>query len=329
MNMSSVRPRVVISRCIEFDACRYNGSKIPSELVLRLMPYVDFLPVCMEAEMGLGVPRDPIRIVRIDGQDRLVQPATGRDVTETALAFASEHLSRLKEVDGFILKGRSPSCGLKDVRIYPPGEGKASLTGRSAGFFAREVLRTFLNVAAEDETRLLNASLADHFLTQIFTSARFRECLKDGSAKDLMDFHSRHKLLLMGYNQEAMRRLGRIAASKEDVASRFDSYSQELRTALRRPPGCRSWNNALMHAMGYFSERLQAKEKEQFLQMLKWYSEGKIPLTAPLLMVRSWALRYDEAYLLEQVLFEPYPAEFMDMMGTDACTGRDLWKVTG
>jgi len=327
--MSSVRPRVVISRCIEFEACRYNGSKIPSEIVLRLMPYVDFLPVCMESDMGLGVPRDPIRIVRVDGQDRLVQPATGRDVTETALAFSSDHLSRLKDVDGFILKGRSPSCGLKDARIYPPGGEKAALTGRSAGIFAREVARAFPDTAAEDETRLLNASLADHFLTQIFTSARFRECRKNMSAKGLMDFHSRHKLLLMGYNQEAMRRLGRIAASKEDVAARFDSYSHELHAALRRPPRCRSWNNALMHAMGYFSERLQAPEKEQFLQMLKWYDEGKIPLTAPLLMVRSWALRYDEAYLLGQVLFEPYPAEFMDMMGTDACTGRDLWKATG
>ena len=129
--MSDPKPRVVISRCIEFEACRYNGAKIKSEFVLRLMPYVEFFPVCMEADMGLGVPRDPVRIVRVEGEDRLLQPGTGRDVTETALRFSREHLANLRDVDGFLLKNRSPSCGIKDVRVYPPGEGKAVLTGKS------------------------------------------------------------------------------------------------------------------------------------------------------------------------------------------------------
>ena len=172
--MSTPRPRVVISKCIEFANCRYNGARIPSDLVLRMMPYVDFLPVCMEADMGLGVPRDPIRIVRVDGEDRLVQPATGRDVTEMAVAFTREHLSSLRDVDGFILKNRSPSCGIKDVRVYPPGEGKASITGKTAGFFARGVLATFPDLPVEDEARLLNDRIADNFLTRTFTSARFR-----------------------------------------------------------------------------------------------------------------------------------------------------------
>ena len=326
--MSDPKPRLVISRCIEFEACRYNGEKIKSEFVLRLMPYVEFLPVCMEADMGLGVPRDPVRIVRVEGEDLLVQPRTGRDVTDTALRFTREHLANLRDVDGFLLKNRSPSCGIKDVRVYPPGEGKAVLTGKGSGIFARGVMSAYPHLALEDEARLLNGRIADHFLTRIFTSARFRGCLEKGTPKALMEFHAKHKLLLMGYNQAAMRRLGRISASQAPIEERLQEYSAELHNALRRPPNCRSWNNVLMHAMGYFSENLDAKEKQHFLRSLEWYAEGKVPLSAPLLMVRSWALRRGEDYLLQQVLFEPYPEEFMGLLGTEACTGRDLWEDT-
>ncbi|MHC1710488.1 MAG: YbgA family protein [Methanomassiliicoccales archaeon] len=324
--MPDPKPRVVISRCIEFEACRYNGAMIKSEFVLRLMPYVEFLPVCMEADMGLGVPRDPIRIVHVEGEDRLLQPSTGRDVTETALRFTREHLANLRDVDGFLLKNRSPSCGIKDVRVYPPGEAKAALTAKGSGIFAREVMSAYPQLAVEDEARLLNGRIADHFLTRIFTSARFRGCLEKGTSKALMDFHARHKLLLMGYSQAAMRRLGRITASQAPIEERLQEYSAELHSALRRPPNCRSWNNVMMHAMGYFSESLDAKEKQHFLRSLEWYAEGKVPLSAPLLMVRSWALKQGEEYLLQQILFEPYPEEFMGLLGTEACTGRDLWE---
>jgi uncharacterized protein YbgA (DUF1722 family) len=149
-----------------------------------------------------------------------------------------------------------------------------------------------------------------------------------GTPKALMDFHARHKLLLMGYNQAAMRRMGRISASEAPIEERLQDYSAELHGALRRPPNCRSWNNVLMHAMGYFSDNLDAKEKQHFLRSLEWYAEGKVPLSAPLLMVRSWALRQGADYLLQQVLFEPYPEEFMGLLGTEACTGRDLWEDT-
>ena len=320
-----VRPRLVISRCIELEPCRYNGARISSELVRRLMPYVELVPVCMEADMGLGVPRDPVRIVRSETGDRLVQPATGRDLTGEAMAFTVDHLSGLKDIDGFVLKGRSPSCGIKDVRIYPPGKD-AAITSKGAGMYAREVLRLFPDAAVEDEARLTNARIADHFLTRSFTSARFRAAKDEGTPRALTDFHASHKLLLMGYNQEAMREMGRTAASGAPISERFERYSDILVRALRRPPRSGSWNNVLMHAMGYFSERLTSKEREHFLQTLRWHAEGKLPLTVPLSIIRSWSLRFDEGYLLAQVLFEPYPLEMMGMMGNEGA-GRDIWAL--
>jgi len=88
---------------------------IPSDFVKALKPKVNFIPVCAEMEIGLGVPRDPIRIVSIKGEQRLVQPTTGQDVTDKMRDFSTHFLSSLPEIDGFILKYRSPSCGFKDI----------------------------------------------------------------------------------------------------------------------------------------------------------------------------------------------------------------------
>lgn len=123
---SFIRPKIVISKCIEFDHCRYDGSIIPSDFVKALKPHADFRPVCPEMEIGLGVPRSSIRIVSVNGELRLVQPATGLDVTEKMMDFSDHFLSSLSDVDGFILKFRSPSCGMKDIRVYSSSEKKSS-----------------------------------------------------------------------------------------------------------------------------------------------------------------------------------------------------------
>jgi len=115
--LSYPRPRIGISRCIELDHCRYNGDSIGSEFVRRLQDHVDLVPVCPEVGIGLGVPRDPIRIVVRGGGRHLVQPSTGRDVTASMISFTDGFLDQLGEVEGFILKSRSPSCGAYDVRI--------------------------------------------------------------------------------------------------------------------------------------------------------------------------------------------------------------------
>ena len=92
------RPRVGVSKCLGFAACRYNGQMISDEFVRRLTDHVDFVTVCPEMEVGLGCPRDPIRVVMISKQPRLVQPTTGKDISDTMRVFAR----------GF-LDGRNPN----------------------------------------------------------------------------------------------------------------------------------------------------------------------------------------------------------------------------
>ena len=67
MNDSFTKPKILVSKCIEFDSCRYNGQMISSDFVKKLKKFVDFKPVCPEVEIGLGIPRNPIRIVEKKG----------------------------------------------------------------------------------------------------------------------------------------------------------------------------------------------------------------------------------------------------------------------
>ena len=92
-----VTPKVVLSRCIEIDPCRYNGLKIASDFVKKLIPYVEVIPVCPEVEIGLGTPRDALRIVMNEDKMRLVQPKTELDFTEKMEKFVNSFLDSLPE----------------------------------------------------------------------------------------------------------------------------------------------------------------------------------------------------------------------------------------
>ncbi len=320
----SPRPVLVISRCLGFEACRWNGEIIQDGFVDLLRRHVECITVCPEVEIGLGTPREPIRVESEKGELRLVQPATGRDVTREILAFCHSFLRSLGEVDGFLLKARSPSCGIGDVRIYPYGRSDSGAMGKGPGFFGGEVLRRFPLHPAESEGRLRNFRLREHFLVRIFTLARFREARRKGGMGALVDFHARHKFLLMSYSQKGLKELGRLAANpdRRPAEEVYRLYGELLRRALSAPPRYTSNLNVLMHSLGYFSSRLNRGEKAHFLDALQRYAEKRIPLSVPVEIVNSWIRRFGEEYLAGQVYFRPYPEELA--LISDSGQGRDL-----
>lgn len=303
-----IKPIVLFSKCLGFEHCRYNGEIINDDFVQKLVPLVEAKTICAEVEIGLGVPRDPIRIVSVGDELRLVQPATGDDVTRKMLDFCDSFLSSLADVDGFILKFRSPSCGIKDVRRFPPGEKKASL-GKGAGFFGGAILERFPHLGVETEGRLMNFRIREHWLTKLYTMARFREMKKSGSMKDLVDFHTRSKFSLMAYNQKELKEMGRIVANpeKRPMTEVISDYGEHLSGALAKSPRYTSNINVLMHAMGYFSDKISTDEKSYFLDSLERYRQGQIPLSVCIHIIRSWIIRFDEPYLSQQAFFQPYP----------------------
>lgn len=318
------RPVLVVSRCLGFEACRWNGEIIRDEIVERLAPHVEFVTVCPEVEIGLGVPRHPIHIESGKEGRRLVQPETGRDVTLEMLDFCRNFLGSLGEVDGFLLKARSPSCGIGDVKVFPYGGGTSGAMDKGPGFFGEQVLTRFPYLPAESEGRLRNFRLREHFLTRVFTGARFRAARREGTAGALVDFHTRHKLLLMSYNQAALKAMGRLVANpgKREPAELFRLYGESLARAMARPPRYTSNVNVLMHSLGYFSRQLTPGEKAHFLDVLERYREKRLPLSAPVELVNSWIRRFGEEYLAGQAYFRPYPEELS--LIDDSGKGRDL-----
>ena len=156
------RPIVVISRCIDFDSCRYDGRVIRASLREELEPIVDLRPICPELEIGLGVPRDPVRLVRGPVGVQMVQPSTGRDLTGAMEAFSARFLDSLEEVDGFILKSRSPSCAVRDYESGP-------------GLFAARVLQRFPEAVVADEVELGDEDRRRQFLAKLFEARRGRK----------------------------------------------------------------------------------------------------------------------------------------------------------
>jgi uncharacterized protein YbgA (DUF1722 family)/uncharacterized protein YbbK (DUF523 family) len=326
------RPVVVVSTCLEFAPCRWDGLMMSSEIVQQLKPFVDFQPVCPEVEIGLGVPRDPIRIVEQRANRRLVQPATDRDVSDEMHGFARTFLDSVKAVDGFILKDQSPSCGIANVKIFA-NKVKSTPIAKGSGFFAGEVVTRYPYLPIEDEGRLTNFRIREHFLTRLFTLAGFRELKAHAKMKDLVQFHAENKYLLMAYNQKELRLMGRIVANLERLpfGDVMKKYEDHLYRAISRTPRYTSNINVLMHCMGYFrsvipakslpsvagiQSSLSARERSFFLDQLEQYRLSKVPLSVPISVLRSWIIRFDDEYLAQQTFFEPYPLDLIDITDT-------------
>jgi uncharacterized protein YbbK (DUF523 family)/uncharacterized protein YbgA (DUF1722 family) len=314
------RPKIVISKCIEHDHCRYDGSMIPSDFVKALMPYVDFIPVCAEMEIGLGVPRDTIRIVSVEGEIRLIQPATNLDVTDKMRDFSNRFFISLPEVDGFILKFRSPSCGMKDIKVYS-GTSKSGAISKASGFFGGAVVKSFPDLAIEDEGRLRNFNIREHFLTKIYTLASFREVRNSGDVSDLLRFQEINKFLLEAHSPKECKILEDIVGNHEDLdlARQAGLYKEHLVKALKSPPRTASKANVLMHSLEYFQDQLTGEEKDHFLRSINRYKDKKIPYRALLAMMQSWAVRFGQDYIKNQTIFEPFPEELVELCADSQC----------
>jgi uncharacterized protein YbgA (DUF1722 family)/uncharacterized protein YbbK (DUF523 family) len=314
------RPKVVVSKCIEFASCRYNGLKIASPIVQKLQEYVDFIPVCPEVEIGLGIPREAVRLVKTNNEVRLLNSMTGEDHTQAMLDFTDNFLTSQKSVNGFILKSRSPSCGIKEVKLYNKIGKVQAISSKSSGLFGKAVLEKFGFLAVEDEGRLTNLHLREQFLTKLYTLADF-ESLSHRMG-ELVKFHAKNKYLFMAYNQSKLKLAGKIVANhdKHDTFNVFREYRKVLHQMFQKSSRISSNINVLLHILGYFSKKLASKEKAYFLDQLEIYRNKQIPLVVLTAILQSWALRFDQIYLLQQTYFEPFPRELMHI--TDSGKGR-------
>jgi uncharacterized protein YbgA (DUF1722 family)/uncharacterized protein YbbK (DUF523 family) len=282
--------------------------------VEKLKNYVDFAPVCPEVEIGLGIPREPIHLEKDHEQIELVQPATGYNYTEKMLEFSDSFLKSLEGVDGFILKNKSPSCGVKAVKVYPKG-GMSRPWTDGIGLFAAAVFRCYPLTPVEDEGRLRNYHLRENFFTRIYTLADFRENVENGDFSDILGFHRKNKLLFSSYSQIHSKKLGRLVSNSKKMPfpELVEKYGTVMKEMLKNDPRPTANINVLMHALGHFSRDLTSPEKLFFLDSLEKYRQGRVPLLVNQNLLKSWIIRFNNEYLMDQTFFEPYPEELMEI----------------
>jgi uncharacterized protein YbgA (DUF1722 family)/uncharacterized protein YbbK (DUF523 family) len=322
--ISKVKPVVVVSRCLGFEKCRYDGQMDKCHLVEDLKSFVDIITVCPEVQIGLVTPREAIRLIReSDGaQIRLLQHKTERELSKEMTEFSEEFISNLPKVDGFILKSRSPSCGIKEVKIYK-GTEKGSASVKGTGLFGGLVIQKFTNLPVEDEGRVKNYNIRQHFLTKLYLMKNFRVIKESMFIEDLVEFHSTNKLLFMSYNQKQLKILGSIlgAHGKSSVQEVYEEYEKNLVLAINKIPRYTSNINVLIRSMGYFSDKLTHREKEFILGTIEQYRQSKVPFSVPLYVIKSNAIRFEEKNLVNQSFFEPFPIELDNV--TDSGKGVD------
>lgn len=320
------KPTIIASKCLDNCPCRYNGESINSKFLNKLKEYTNIITICPEESIGLGTPRNAIRLIKENDTIEVFDSKTFKNYTKLMTEFSSDFAIKAKDIspDGFLLKSRSPSCGVTDVKIYT-SKIKGAQTIKGKGLFASTLKDTFPTYPLEDDGRLNNFSIREHFLTRIFTLAAFKDVENDNSIKSLNKFHQCNKLLFMAYNRQGQKILGNIVANhtNDDIKLVISSYKIVLHRVLSRQPRYKSIINMLNHCLGYFCEELSSDEKEFFFSLINDYRVGKSPYSVPLNVLKSYAIRFNNTYLLSQSIFEPYPSSLIDITDSGKGTVRD------
>jgi len=307
------RIQLGVSRCLLGDAVRFDGGHKRDRYVTDVLgEYFEWVSVCPEVEIGLPVPRPPVRLVQIDGAIRVrgVRDSS-LDVTDDLAGLYDRVAGRFSEVSGFLLKRGSPSCGMERVKVYDEG-GRSVDSG--AGRFAAALQLARPNLPVEEEGRLHDARLRENFITRVFAYARWQELrAAPVSVSDLQRFHARHKLLLLAHNQAGFRRLGPLvaAARPRDLQETLDAYEAGFMATLRAKASPRSHSNVLQHLTGYLKRSIDAADRAELAEVIDRYRAGQLPLVVPLTLLRHHVRRHPHGWLGEQVYLDPHPAELM------------------
>jgi uncharacterized protein YbgA (DUF1722 family)/uncharacterized protein YbbK (DUF523 family) len=304
--------RVGISSCLLGNEVRWNaGHKLDKYLTRTLGKFVEYVPVCPEVEVGLGIPRESMRLVGDPENPRLITFKSKTDHTERMLAWAKKRVKELETEDlcGFIFKSDSPSSGMIRVKVYND-KGMPHKVG--IGIFARAFMQHFPLIPVEDDGRLNDPLIRENFILQIFTMKRWRANLAGKRTMGrLVDFHTRNKLLILSHSQKHYRLMGKLVADgkKMPIKALYDQYQQILMDGLKLKTTIKKHANVMQHLMGYFKKQLTPDEKQELLEIFEQYRKELVPLLVPITLINHYVRKYDQAYLKQQTYLNPHPME--------------------
>jgi uncharacterized protein YbgA (DUF1722 family)/uncharacterized protein YbbK (DUF523 family) len=304
--------RFGISKCLLGEKVRYDGGhKLDRFLKDTFGQYVEYVPVCPEVECGLDVPREPMYLEGDPDSPRLITSRTNQDMTERMVRWAKRRVVEIEEEGlwGFIFKSDSPSSGMERVKVY---NKKGMPVKKGIGMFARIFMDYFPLLPVEDERRLHDPKLRENFIERIFVLKRWREVLtKKESRENVIDFHTKHKLLILSHSPRHYRMMGSFVARAKDLPSKelYRQYQTLLLESLQLKTTAKKNANVLRHMMGYFKEQLSPDEKQEGLEVIDHYRKGNIPFIVPMTLIHHYVRKHNPPYLKQQVYFNPHPLE--------------------
>ena len=306
--------KVGISSCLLGKKVRYDsGHKRDRYLTDILADYFEFVLVCPEVEVGMGVPRESVRLIGNPESPRIVGNKTGEDWTDRMQTLMNKRTHELdkKQLSGFILKKDSPSCGMERVKIY---SDKGMAVRKARGLWGAAVLAMNPLLPVEEEGRLNDLPIRDNFIVRVFAYNRVLNLFHDNYTRGaVVEFHSRHKYLLLSHSPKHYKLLGQLVADikKYTPAQMRDQYSALFMEALKLRATVKKNVNVLQHILGYLKKHLDAREKADILKVINDYHRELVPLIVPITLLRHYINKFEIEYIQNQYYLQPHPKELM------------------
>lgn len=305
------RIKLAISACLLGQEVRYNaGHKLSQLCSQTLARHFDFVPVCPEMAIGLGAPREPIRLVGDARAPRAVGSVTrALDVTEALIGYGEQMATQLDDISGLIVMQKSPSCGLERVKVYQD-DGRPAEKGQ--GLFTATIARLRPELPIEEDGRLNDPVLRENFLARVYAYSDWQALQRTGlTRKAIIDFHSRHKYLLMAHNPLQYRELGRLLAGlgAHQPSELGPRYFSALMAALKKCATRGTHANVLQHLSGYLRRALPSEDRREIQSLIEQYRNGTVPLVVPLTMLKYHFRRHPDRYVALQAYLQPHPEE--------------------
>lgn len=304
------KPKLGISACLMGVEVRFNGGHKESHLCTRaLNEYFDFIPLCPEVAIGMGVPREPIRLVGDPEAPQAVGTVNSElNVTEALAEYGTHMAAEVGDICGYIFMQKSPSCGLERVKVYR--ENGAPVDGGGRGIYAKAFCERHPDLPVEEDGRLNDAVLRENFVTRVFAYAAWQQLLKSEiTRRSLTEFHSRYKYQLMANNPVQYKVLGNMLGSmgRSDPNEVAPRYFSALMAALKKCATRSTHTNVLQHLSGYLKQTISAQDKQEIQQLITQYHQGIVPLIVPLTLLKHHFRQHPDPYVALQVYMQPHP----------------------
>ncbi|MBU2709877.1 YbgA family protein [Zooshikella harenae] len=308
---SAPQIQVGISACLLGHNVRYNGGHKRSSFCLnQLNGIVNYVPICPEVSIGMGVPREPIRLIGHPSQPRAVGSVNpGLDVTKALLEYGEKQAKQLHQLSGYIFMQKSPSCGMERVKVYQSNGYPHHHSG--TGLYAQQIMKHFPLLPVEEEGRLHDPILKENFINRVMAYHSWQQLMLNLTPYTLIQFHTRYKYIVLAHSPADYSRLGQLVAniSANNLTDTANAYQPIFMIALQQRATRKTHTNVLMHILGYLKHALIQAERSEILHVIHQYRQGFLPLIVPITLLKHFIKQHGNTFIQQQMYLSPYPDE--------------------